>query len=74
MNKMTACHLYYDGISVKADNLQKNGPRFKYEYDVNNPVFKMLHECAICGSNAVFDYKIPAERLASIDNNTSLSD
>lgn len=60
MNKMTARHLFYDGLSALADNLQKYGPKFKYEYNPANSVFSMLQECAICGSNAIFDLKIPA--------------
>ena len=30
MNKMTARHVFYSGISANADNLHKNGPKFPY--------------------------------------------
>ncbi len=40
---MTACHLWYDGKVFKADNFQKNGTDFKYEYDYRSHGFKALH-------------------------------
>jgi hypothetical protein len=35
MNKMTAANLWYSGSMKKADNREKKGPKFAYEYDIN---------------------------------------
>lgn len=51
-NKMTAENLWYSGQVFKAANRQKNGADFKYEYNIKDPGFAALHECAIVCSVA----------------------
>lgn len=43
MNKMTAANLWYSGSMKKADNKEKRGPNFAYEYDIKDPGFQSLH-------------------------------
>ncbi len=40
---MTACHLWYDGTIFEAANYQKNGERYKYDYDMKSPSFTALN-------------------------------
>jgi len=42
MNKMTASNIWYNGRMCKAENRQKRGGNFVYEYDINDPGFKAL--------------------------------
>jgi hypothetical protein len=42
MNKMTASNVWYSGKLCKAENRQKKGGNFLYEYDVNDPGFRTL--------------------------------
>jgi sodium/potassium-transporting ATPase subunit alpha len=58
-NKMTVENIWYDGLKKRAHNLQKMGPKFPYEYDRNEPGFKVLHECAVICSEANFDSSLP---------------
>ncbi len=51
-NKMTAEKMWYSGKILKAANRQKEGNDYKYEYDIHEPGFKALHECAIVCSVA----------------------
>jgi len=60
MNKMTAANLWYSGSMKKADNKEKRGPNFAYEYDVKDPGFQSLHEAAVICSVANFDRSLPA--------------
>jgi len=57
-NKMTVEHLWYDGKLHKALNMQKYGPMVNYEYDVDNPTFKKLKDCAVVSSEAKFDISL----------------
>lgn len=66
---MTATHLWYNGKIFKADNRQKMGFDYKYEYDYKEAGFQALHECAIVCSVANFLTDIPAEKLNAINNN-----
>jgi hypothetical protein len=43
MNKMTAANLWYSGSMKKADNKEKKGPNFQYEYNSNDAGFTSLH-------------------------------
>lgn len=60
MNKMTAANLWYSGSMKKADNREKKGPHFDYEYDIHDPGFKSLYEAAVICSVANFDKSLPA--------------
>jgi sodium/potassium-transporting ATPase subunit alpha len=46
-NKMTVENLWYDGEIRKADNKEHKGPQFEYQYEVDDPSFRTLHECAM---------------------------
>jgi sodium/potassium-transporting ATPase subunit alpha len=74
MNKMTAANLWYSGSLIKADNKEKRGPNFAYEYDVKDPGFQALHEAAVVCSVANFDRSLPAERVNAINNNKAFSE
>jgi hypothetical protein len=63
---MTATHIWYDGKTFDAANRQKCGPGYLYEYDLNSPSFKALHECAVVCSIAIFDSSVPVERVSKI--------
>jgi sodium/potassium-transporting ATPase subunit alpha len=54
-NKMTVENLWYDGEVRKADNKENKGPNFEYQYEVDDPSFRCLHECAMICSEAKFD-------------------
>lgn len=54
-NKMTVENLWYDGEIRRADNKENKGPNFEYAYEVDDPSFKTLHECAMICSEAKFD-------------------
>lgn len=60
MNKMTASNVWYSGKLCKAENRQKKGANFLYEYDPNDPGFRSLQEAAVVGSVANFDTTLPA--------------
>lgn len=42
------------------------GPKFKYEYDINEIGFKTLHETAALCSEATFDSSLPQETTIKI--------
>ena len=67
-NRMTAANLWYDSNLHKADNLEKCGPNFRYEYDLNCEGFKDLHETAVLGSEAIFSTGTPSERLQVLED------
>ena len=46
-------------MNVRGDNIQKNRPSFKYEYNIRDPGFVALKECAIICSEAQFDSSFP---------------
>lgn len=68
-NKMTACHLWYNGSIFKADNKQKNGHDFRYEYNEKEIGFTSLMETAAVCSVAKFDTSVPPEKISAIKNN-----
>jgi len=72
-NKMTLANLWYDNKRFKADNKQKKGPQFKYEYNTEDPGFIILHECAVVCSEANFDETLPVEQEAKISNDQNLT-
>jgi sodium/potassium-transporting ATPase subunit alpha len=72
-NKMTASNIWFSGKLCKADNMQKKGPDFKYEYDTKDPGFVSLQESAVVCSVAKFNRSIPSERVNAINNDESLS-
>lgn len=66
MNKMTAASIWFSGKLCKAENRQKKGPNFIYDYDVNDPGFRALQEVAVVGSVANFDRTCPADRIQAV--------
>jgi len=73
MNKMTAANLWYSGQMYKADNRQKFGTGFDYKYDINDPGFKSLQECAVVCSVANFDRSLPQDKVTKITNDKGLT-
>lgn len=65
-NKMTVEHLWYNNKKVKGHSRQKMGPRFAYEYDLNEIGFKILHETAALCSEATFDTSLPQDQQIKI--------
>lgn len=74
MNKMTAANLWYSGQMYKAANKQKFGSNYSYEYDINDPGFKSLQECAVVCSVANFDRSLPHDKVSKINNEKGLSE
>jgi sodium/potassium-transporting ATPase subunit alpha len=54
-NKMTVENVWIDGQVVRAHSKEVKGTDFEYEYDVNDPSFKVLHHTAMICSEAKFD-------------------
>ena len=65
-NKMTASHLWFSGRLCKAENRQKRGVDYKYDYDIRDPGFRALQEVAVVCSVAKFDRGLPAEKRAEV--------
>eukprot|EP00825_Cyclidium_porcatum_P046022 TRINITY_DN713_c0_g1_i2.p1 TRINITY_DN713_c0_g1~~TRINITY_DN713_c0_g1_i2.p1 ORF type:complete len:1261 (+),score=261.65 TRINITY_DN713_c0_g1_i2:187-3969(+) len=61
-NKMTVEHIWYDQKLKVAPSKQKMGPKFQYEYNTEDQTFKVLHQCAICSSEATFDIDTKADK------------
>jgi sodium/potassium-transporting ATPase subunit alpha len=74
MNKMTAANIWYSGKLCKAENRQKRGPHFIYEYDTNEPGFRSFQEVAVVGSVANFDRTLPAEKKTAIRKREDLTE
>lgn len=74
MNKMTASNIWFSGKLCKAENRQKRGANFIYEYDVSDPGFKTLQEVAVVGSVANFDKSLPAEKKTVVNKREDLSE
>ncbi len=72
MNKMTAANLWYSGQMYKAANRQKFGTNYQYEYDINDPGFRALQECAVVCSVANFDKSLPGDKVNAINNDKNL--
>ena len=71
---MTAAHVWYGGKLCKAENRQKRGPNFIYDYDINDLGFKSLQEVAVVGSVANFDRSCPADKIQAINKNEELTE
>ena len=54
-NKMTVENLWYDGNVIRGHSKEIKGADFEYEYDVEDPSFKILHHTAMICSEARFD-------------------
>ena len=54
-NKMTVENLWYDGEVRRGHSKEIKGRDFEYEYDVEDPSFKILHHTAMICSEAKFD-------------------
>ncbi|CAD8185836.1 unnamed protein product [Paramecium octaurelia] len=72
-NKMTVENLWYNNKKYKGANKEKMGPKFNYEYDLNEVGFKTLHETAILCSEATFDTALPQEQQIRIQNAIGLN-
>ena len=72
-NKMTASNLWFSGKMCKADNRQKKGADFRYQYDIKDPGFISLQEVAAVCSVAKFDRSLPAESRAQVENDETLT-
>ena len=72
MNKMTASNTWYSGKLCKAENQQKRGADYRYEYDPKDPGFKTLQEAAVVCSVANFDRSLPADRVNAVRNDEAL--
>lgn len=66
-NKMTIENIYYDGKIIKGANMEKMGPKFKYAYNITDPGFIALRDCAIVGSEAQFSSALPDKYISKID-------
>jgi sodium/potassium-transporting ATPase subunit alpha len=56
---MTVENLWYNNKKVRGHNREKHGPKFTYEYDLNEIGFKTLHETTVLCSDATFDSSLP---------------
>lgn len=56
---MTVEHLWFNNKKVKGLNREKFGPKYNYEYSLDDEGFKILHDCAVVCSEAVFDSSLP---------------
>jgi sodium/potassium-transporting ATPase subunit alpha len=54
-NKMTVENMWFDGNVIRAHSKEHKGPDFEYEYDIEDPSFKILHHTAMICSEARFD-------------------
>jgi sodium/potassium-transporting ATPase subunit alpha len=72
MNKMTASNIWYSGKLCKAENQQKRGPDYLYQYDPKDPGFKAIQEAAVVCSVANFDRSLPADRVNAVRNDTAI--
>lgn len=52
---MTVENIWYDGLKRRAINRLKGGRNADYEYEINDPGFRILHETTILCSEAKFD-------------------
>mgnify|MGYP001488474892 FL=1 len=67
-NRMTVANVWYNNQIRKADNRQKyEGKNHKFEYDIEDPNFQVLHECAVLGSEAIFNNTVPIERMKHLE-------
>jgi sodium/potassium-transporting ATPase subunit alpha len=54
-NKMTVENIWIDSQVLRAHSKEIKGPDFEYEYEVDDPSFKVLHHTAMICSEAKFD-------------------
>jgi sodium/potassium-transporting ATPase subunit alpha len=52
---MTVENMWFDGNVIRAHSKEHKGPDFEYEYDIEDPSFKILHHTAMICSEARFD-------------------
>jgi len=55
-NKMTVMHLWYNGKKYEGANKEIRGPKYKYEYDEQDPGLIELHTSCILSSDSSFIY------------------
>lgn len=61
-NKMTVENLWFDGEVRRGHNRELKGSSFEYEYDIDDPSFKILHHTAMICSEARFDVEEEQKR------------
>ena len=61
-NKMTVENLWFDGEVRRGHSKEIKGTDFDYEYEVDDPSFKILHHTAMICSEAQFDINDGDER------------
>lgn len=73
MNKMTASNIWFSGKLCKAQNKQKRGLDFPYEYNVKDPGFRSIQQVAVVCSVANFDRSLPADKISAVQNDETLT-
>lgn len=64
-NIMTVEHIWINGKILKGANREKNGPNYKYEYDLKE--IEQLQRCAVMNSKAIFSSSLPPNILQNLD-------
>lgn len=64
-NKMTVENLWYDGEVRRGHNKEVKGKDWEYEYEIDDPSFKVLHHTAMICSEAKFD--VSDEKRKALD-------
>ncbi|CAD8101580.1 unnamed protein product [Paramecium primaurelia] len=72
-NKMTVENLWFNNKKHRGMNQEKMGPKYKYEYDINEIGFKTLQETAVLCSEATFDNSLPQDQKIRIQNAIGLN-
>ena len=66
-NRMTAEHLWYNLKTHQADNLEKKGKMFSYEWDRADHNFEELRLSAVLNTTAVFNSSLPTKEVTRLD-------
>lgn len=56
---MTVENMWFNDKKIRAENQEKKGRDFPYEYSVDDIHFDLLMKCAILNSTAVFNNSMP---------------
>lgn len=56
---MTVENMWFNDKKIKAENQEKNGKDFSYEYSIEDIHFDVLMKCAILNSTAIFNNAMP---------------
>ena len=66
-NRMTAEHLWYNLSTKQADNLEKKGKNFSYEWSQGDENFNELRLAAVLNTTAVFNNSLPTKEVTRLD-------